>query len=194
MGDKQKAAVGARVKTRSRSPMATILRGVPKGYDWGWFSREDPRMHVQVIDDEHKLLHYKVWLENRGRRAFEPEGKVPGKVLQALRAKLETERERIEILWTGLMVQSKWISAALHGSIVTLTAYPKVPGSRFTRTVDLKEHLPGIYDPSYPVWPKEEVRAEDIFIRRNPLALGIWPKKNEDEQVHISLPEILWED
>lgn len=193
MGEKRKAAVAARVKPRYRTGMATILKGVPKGFDWGWFSREDPRMHLQVIDDEHKHLHYKVWLENRGRRIFEPEGSVPGKVLQALRAKLESERERIEILWTGLMVQCKWIAAALHGTIVTLTAYPKVPGSRFTRAVDLKEHLPGIYDPSYPVYPKEEIRPEDIFIRRDPLALGIWPKKSEEEQVHIGLPEILWQ-
>jgi hypothetical protein len=173
--------------------MPLILKGVPRGYNWGWFSREDPRMHLQVIDDEHKSLHYKVWIENRGRRTFEPNGAIPGHVLKALRSRVAAERERIENLWTSLMVQSKWITAALDGSVVTVTAYPKFPGSRFTRTVDLKEYLPGIYDRSYPVYPREEIRAGDIFIRRNPLALGIWPSRGEDEQAHISLPEILWQ-
>jgi hypothetical protein len=181
-------------KPRSGSAMPLILRGVPKGYDWGWFSREDPRMHLQVIDDEHKHLRYKVCLENRGRRTFQPDGTLPARVLKALRTRVDEERERIENLWTLLMVQSKWLAIALDGSLVTVTANPRFPGSRFTRTVDLEEHFPGIYDTSYPARPREEIRPEDVFIRRNPLAIGIWPSRADDEQAHISLPEILWQD
>ena len=67
-----------------RSAMPVILRNVPAGYNWGWYSREDPRMHLQVVDDAHKGLGYRVWLEARGKRVFEPEGDIPAKVLKKL--------------------------------------------------------------------------------------------------------------
>jgi len=46
--------------------MAVIIRNVPPTYNWGWFSREDPRMHVQTVDRVHLHLNYKIWLEREG--------------------------------------------------------------------------------------------------------------------------------
>jgi hypothetical protein len=60
-----------------------ILRNVPAGYHWGWYSREDQRMHLQTVDSKHSN-QYKVWLERDGKRAFEPETAIPAKVLKAL--------------------------------------------------------------------------------------------------------------
>ena len=51
--------------------MAVILPNAPKGYSWGWYSREDPRMHLQTVDSKH-MNEYKVWLENKGKLRFEP--------------------------------------------------------------------------------------------------------------------------
>lgn len=49
------------------------------GFDWGFYSNEDPRMHVQVLNaDAH--VDYKVWLERDGARVFEPVGKIPARV------------------------------------------------------------------------------------------------------------------
>src|SRR4051812_31009476 len=65
--------------------MPAILRDVPPGFNWGWYSREDPRMHLQTVDAEHQGDH-KVWLEARGRRVFEPAMKIPSRVLKEIRA------------------------------------------------------------------------------------------------------------
>src|SRR5262245_41133279 len=67
--------------SRSGTAMPNIIRDVPPGHNWGWYSREDPRMHIQSTDGLHD---YKVWLETRGQRGFEPEGKIPAKILKAL--------------------------------------------------------------------------------------------------------------
>src|SRR5205823_6754388 len=63
--------------TRASRRMPAILEDVPPGYDWGWYSREDPRMHLQVVDRQHKGFKYKVWLEARGRRIFTPANSIP---------------------------------------------------------------------------------------------------------------------
>lgn len=55
----------------SREAMAVIVRNVPPSYSWGWYSREDPRMHLQAVDSQHRKLGYKVWLENKGKRVVE---------------------------------------------------------------------------------------------------------------------------
>ena len=55
--------------SKARAAMAVILRDVPAGHNWGWFSREDARMHLQTLDRKHFGL-YKIWLERAGRRAL----------------------------------------------------------------------------------------------------------------------------
>src|SRR5437763_692714 len=79
-----------------KEDMAVILQNAPPRYDWGWFSREDQRMHLQVFDRKHIDLHYKVWLENKGRRGFEPEPGIPSKVLKRLEAKVHERRGYVE--------------------------------------------------------------------------------------------------
>lgn len=79
--------------------IVVILRGVPTGIDWGWFSREDPRMHLQTVDSKN-LNRFKVWLEANGKRAFEAVGKVPAKTLKALETEVKKLRRHIESRWT----------------------------------------------------------------------------------------------
>ena len=62
--------------------MPVIIRNVPPGFNWGWYSREDPCMHVQTLDGP----EYKIWLEEAGKRVFEPVGRtrwLPTQVFQA---------------------------------------------------------------------------------------------------------------
>ena len=63
-----------------------ILRSVPTGYSWGWFAREDSRMHLQTVDKKNRN-RYKVWLEN-GMRTFEPAESIPAKILKPLEAEV----------------------------------------------------------------------------------------------------------
>src|SRR5688572_10780455 len=95
----KRARTEPRPKQGNGHDMTVLLRDIPPTYDWGWFSREDHRMHVQTVDKEHHRLHYKVWLENRGQRVIEPEPGIPAKVLKPLRAAIVRERQRLELYW-----------------------------------------------------------------------------------------------
>src|SRR5207244_1144842 len=119
-------------KTREARPVI-ILKSVPKGFNWGWFSREDPRMHLQTVEAKHRN-EYKVWLERNGRRVFEPAGDIPSKVLKALEAEVTSGRIRVEAQWVEMMIRYDWLRVHLRGREVTLTVYPQFPGSRFVRT------------------------------------------------------------
>ncbi len=173
--------------------MSVILRNVPKGYSWGWFSREDSRMHLQTVDRKYFNL-YKVWLEKKGKRVFEPAGPIPSVILKKLEAEVKSKRLHLEGRWTNLMIEKSWLVMRMRGTLVTLIAYPDVAGSRFTRTVDLAEYLPGIYHPDSQMWPKTPVKPEEVVLSRELPAIEIWPEKDESLRHHILLPPILWED
>src|SRR5271156_613578 len=81
---------------RPRSDMSIVIRNVPKGYNWGWYSREDPRMHLQTVDWKH---HYKIWLEDNGKRIFEPVGAIPSAVLKKLTEEVSAHRTFVEDNW-----------------------------------------------------------------------------------------------
>ncbi len=173
--------------------MSVMLRNIPKGYNWGWFSREDPRMHLQTVDSKNMNV-YKVWLEKDGKRIFEPAGNIPGKVLSKLESEVKERRGNLEGRWTNLMIQNHWLEQHLRGTVVTLRAYPSFPGSRFSRTLDLAQYLRGIYDPDSSMWPKEPVKPEEVVLNGEMAALEIWPQKDESLRYHIFLPDVLWVD
>jgi len=173
--------------------MAVILRNAPKGYNWGWFSREDPRMHLQAVDSKNRNA-YKVWLEREGRRTFEPAKDLPGKLRTKLEAEVKEKRANIEGRWTNLMIQNGWLTYTMIGSRITLTAYSAFPGSRFTRTLDLADYLQGIYNPASHIARKKPVTPEEVTLNDEMGAIEIWPQKEESLRYHISLPEILWQD
>lgn len=183
-------------RRQSGSEMAIHLRNVPPGYDWGWFSREDARMHLQPVDQKHRTADYKVWLEERGRRVFQPEGSIPPKVLKRVEGELVKHRKRIEDDWTRLMLQKDWLILSLTGSIITVVAYPQVPGSGFARTLDLADYLPGIYHPESQLVAREKkpVTPEEIALSKELCAIEIYPQREEGRRHHIYLPPILWQD
>src|ERR1700733_12771689 len=125
-------------KRKKVQRMAVILPNVPKGINWGWYSRKDTRMHLQTVDSKNRNV-YKVWLEEDGKRVFQPATPIPAKILSKLEvvANKQPRRGYIEGRWVEFMIANGWIEVHMRGSLITLTAYPHVPGSRFTRTVDL---------------------------------------------------------
>jgi hypothetical protein len=160
--------------------MPVILRDIPPGHKWGWYSREEPRMHLQSVDESND---YKVWLEEKGKRVFEPIGKVPAKVLKALGAVVNEHRLFIEDNWTRFMLSKGWL--ALHVALpkLTLVAYPAWP-TKFARIIDLTTWLN----------PKAlaTLTPDVIELNRDMASLRLWTNRPEEQAFDARLSRLLW--
>jgi len=184
---KSKAAVAGTKKRRptAREPKpVVILRDIPPGLDWGWFSREDQRMHLQTVDSKH-LNQYKVWLERDGKRVFEPAGPIPARILKRLQKEVERLRRHIDGRWAGFMIRRDWIQLRVHLPEVTLTCYPTTSG-KFTRKVNLQEWFsPQAYS---------RITPQDVFFTEEMGALSVFKDVPEDRRDDFDLTRILWQD
>jgi hypothetical protein len=182
-----------------REAMAVVLRNVIE-HDWGFFSREDQRMHLQTVDEgsrEGQKLQTvdegsregqkkaKVWLEERGRKICESaDGKVTG---ADLRAKIEAEREHIEVMWISFMLKNDWITAKLKDSDIMLTAYPK-SHNRYERVVNLREIFPGAFG-GHGGWDQNPPKVE--FDKTTGL-LAVGTEDRLDDRNHLDVREFLF--
>jgi hypothetical protein len=178
---KTKPAKRAR-KSKPGKTMLVVIRNVPPGINWGWYSREDPRLHLQTLDETHR---YKVWLENKGQRVVEPGGKIPAKVLKSLQREIAEKRQWIEDRWVRLMIAQGWLD--LHVSLpqVTLVAYPKTP-NKFSRKIDLLS------------WFSQEqlttLKADAVELNREMAALRLWADLPEEQEPYdVRLSTLLWQ-
>ena len=167
---------------RTRAPMAAIIRNVPKGYHWGWYSREDPRMHLQTVDGKHK---FKVWLEDNGSRIFEPVGKIPSAVLRSLAEEVSAHRTFVEDNWVRHMIHKGWLQMHIALPEVTIVAYPSY-GHRFIRKVDLRTD---ITEQSLAT-----LRPDIIALNEEMGSLRLWTDRPEERAFDIRLSTILWQD
>lgn len=167
---------------RPRHRMPAIIKGVPSGHNWGWYSREDPRMHIQSVERKYK---YKVWLEDKGKRVFEPVGKLPAKVLKALSTEVGNSRQFIEDNWVELMLDKKWIALHVAMPKLTLVAYPNTP-NKFTRVIDLATWL----DPEL----LATLRPQFIELNREMVALRLFTNRPEEKAYDVRLSRLLWTD
>lgn len=128
---------------QDREAMATLIHNVA-GHDWGWFSREDQRMHLQTVESGARSgpNKSKVWLENKGQRVFElVTGTLLGSDFKRLKAKVDSERKDLESRWVTFMVLQGWVTAELRTPIIVVTAYPNTH-NKFTRELDLRNLQP----------------------------------------------------
>jgi hypothetical protein len=163
--------------------MPVVIRGVPPGHNWGWYSREDPRLHLQTLDETH---HYKIWLEDRGRRTFEPVHKIPAKVLKSLRKEVGDKRQWIEDRWVRLMLAQGWLDLHVALPQVTLIAYPKTP-NRFARSIDLLAWLT----------PEQlrSLKSKAVALNKEMASLRLWADlPDEQEPYDVRLSTLLWQD
>ncbi len=173
--------INAKIR-RKKGPMTVVLRNVPKGHHWGWYSREDPRMHLQTVDGKHK---YKVWLEDGGRRVFEPAGKIPTPVLKRLAEEYSEHRMFVEDNWVRLMINKGWLQMHIALPIVTLVAYSAY-GHKFTRKFDLATEIVQPY--------LATLRPEIIALNEELGSLRLWTDRPEYQAHDIRLSTILWQD
>lgn len=180
-------------KFKEKTAMAVVIRNIAD-HDWGWFSREDERMHLQTVEEGARSgpKRAKVWLEDRGKRICTlDDGKVSGSDLRKLWAKIKAERANIESRWIHFMIQNGWLKAELAGSVVTLTAYPK-SHNKFTRTIDLREEFPGAYSDRV-VEPWDE-HPPKIALDGKHAALAVGREVALDDRSHIDLTKWIFED
>lgn len=176
--------------------MAAVLRNVSKR-DFGFFTREDQRMHLQTVDDGRSRPKVKVWLEEKGRRIFQPAEDGKGSFRAAdfakLKERVEAERTDIEREWLRLMVKQAWITAKLYGSDVVLTAYPHTHNS-FQRILDLKKEFPGAYSIGvHPRWDSDAVQIK-VDLLQGPVALAVGLEEDPESRDFVRLTDLIFED
>ena len=167
---------------RPKSAMSVVIRNVPKGHNWGWFSREDPRMHLQSVDQRHD---FKVWLESEGRRVFEPVGKIPPAVLKRLAQEVVEHRKFIETRWVSFMISQRWLQIHIALPEITLVAYPNYP-HKFIRKYDLSPD----FAPEY----LATLRPDIIELNEQMGSLRLSTDRPESQAHDIRLSTILWQD
>jgi len=177
--------------------MEVLIRDVA-GHNWGWFSKEDQRMHIQTVErgSLEGPTRVKVWLENRGKRTFQiAEGNLSGLDAKKLKAKVEEVRGQLQDLWTFFMVNHDWLKAELRGSVITLIAYPDSHNG-FERTIDLRERFPGAYRHPGLLYdqPGWEVNPPDVDFDKTLGLLTVGHAKNLDDRNHILVSDILFTD
>lgn len=162
--------------------MAIVIKDVPPGHNWGWFSREDPRMHIQTVDKAH-MNRYKIWLEERGRRVFQVDKQFPPTIETQLRAEVEARRAEIDAAWISHMINKRWITLAVANGVVMLRVYPGT-AHEFTRQIDLHHHVPR---------HAANVTTADVELSQDPVAVVVWPHKPPEQQEHIDLTDVVFE-
>lgn len=180
-------------KFKEKTAMAVVLRNIAD-HDWGWFSREDERMHLQTVEEGARSgpKRAKVWLEDDGKRICTlDDGKVSGPDFTKLQAKVKAERKNIESRWINFMIKNGWLKAELDGSVVTLTAYPK-SHNKFTRTIDLRDEFPGAY--SDRVAKPWDEHPPEITLDDEHAALAVGREPTLDDREHIDLTKWVFED
>lgn len=150
------------------SGMTTLLRNVASR-NWGWYSNEEPRMHIQTLDQKSGKI--KVWLENKGERTFElAEGKISKKELADLQREVARERDYLDTRWVDFLLSQQWLEVTVANGVAKLLIYPGTH-NEYTRTLDLKKRLPGLID-----WNKEG-RSIIVDFDREAVGLRVGTKK-----------------
>lgn len=167
---------------RPRRAKPVILREAPKGNKWGWYSREEPRMHLQSLGEG---FSYKVWMEEKGKRVFTPAGKVPGKIFKSIDAKVAEQRTPIEDMWVRFMLDNDWLALYIAMPKLTLVAYPNNP-SKFSRVIDLTTWL----NPQQLATLSPEI----IELNREMAALRLWTNRPEEQAYDVRVSRLLWID
>lgn len=162
--------------------MAVILRDVPPGCNWGWFSREDPRMHLQTVDEEHRNL-YKVWLEKKGTRVFEPAGAIPSRILKKLETEVAKRRRHIEGRWAIFMIKHRWLRLDVALPEIAITAYAGTP-NKFVRKLDLQQQ--------FSAEAYAAIKPSDIGLNMELGALSVFKNATEDLRHDFDLAPLVW--
>jgi hypothetical protein len=161
-----------------------VLRDTPPGCNWGFYSEEEPRMHLQVLRGPFAC---KVWFESEGKWVIERSKDAPAKLFNVLRQTLEQHpliASRIRAEWVHQIYTKAWLQLRVSGDRAILTAYPGTHHA-FERVIDLSAHArPSLFVNS----------DQDVDIDEETVSLVIGARRPEHEWVMVNLADVLWED
>jgi hypothetical protein len=152
-------------------------------YSWGFFSREDPRMHLQSTGKHRNEYH--VWLEKNGNRVFEPDKGDSNTVFSKLYDALKKKEDHVESTWVRFMLDKGWLNFHLDGKNLILKAYPGLNHS-FTRTIDLTKHSMEIREGTV-----DPVKMH-IKLDRTEACIILFSDRPENQQIWIEINVELW--
>ncbi len=117
----------------------TVISDFPEGILWGWSSNLEARFHLETSDHKHK-----VYLEDKGKRCFQPTGT---STLEDFRAFYETVRSVVESRWVHEMIKRGWLQLEVNLPEITLGAYSSglslfQNDHAFKKLIDLRNYLP----------------------------------------------------
>jgi hypothetical protein len=163
--------------------LPVLIRSMPAGFNWGFYSSEEPRMHLQTLPGAEP---HKIWLETQGRWSIDKCGKVPTKIFNALKRTLEAEpllAWRVRAEWVRQMMAKHWLELRVSGHEAMVTAYPRTPHA-FERAIDLREHArPALYANG----------TKDVRLDEETASLMIGSSRPEHSRVLVNLADVLWE-
>ncbi len=164
--------------------MAAIVHNVPNGVDWGFYSNEEPRMHLQVVRPRRADL--KAWLEEEGKRVFKPVGEWPASYRRALSAYLADEGRRgaLEREWIGRMMEKDWMRLAYEPPFAVVTAYPGMP-HEFTRRIDVRPEIVSV-----PVF--EALHFGNMKLDSETACLVLRTDRPPARQIHVRLDRFIF--
>lgn len=169
----------------SVSGMAVLLRGVSR-HDWGFYSREDERLHIQTVDSASYKgrRKAKVFLEEQGKRVFlvDMVGDMTRSEFKDLLHEVQERSDEIEHSWVEDLEETGKLTIALRGDEVLLTVFPGTHNKRVV-PVSLRELFPAV--DSFDDW----VATFD----RSLGALAIGSKsKAQDRRHHLRVEDFLF--
>jgi hypothetical protein len=139
-------------------------------------------MHIQTTPAADPP--YKIWLETHGAPVVEKCGKVPARVFNPVREKLERDpaiARRIRSQWARQMIVKEWLTLNLREGRAMLVAYPGT-NHEFVREIELAQHAPKSWFAG-----QQDVRLDD-----ETAALMIGAQRPEEERILVDLSDVLW--
>jgi hypothetical protein len=160
-----------------------VLRNTA-GFRWGFYSNEDQRMHLQVVPQKgEEKLDYRVWLETRGQRTFEPND-MPASVKKLVLRAVTDYQKHVEAEWVRLMIKQDWLRYRYAAGVITLDVYPESHHA-FTRTIDLRKRVNKKM--------LAALTADDIAFNLDTASINLFVHRPEHSQLDFFLPEFVFE-
>lgn len=141
----------------------------------------EPRMHVRCFNLDGTPC---VYLEDRGRRVWEPEPGFPPDLERMVRGEIEIQRDQIEMAWAKEMIATwGWLDLEQDGAMVTLTAY-RGTAENFNRVIDLRRDAGVLHPPAG--------EGEIALVAEPEPAIIVFADRPERWWVTVPLAGVLW--
>jgi hypothetical protein len=168
--------------------MPTLLENVVR-HDWGFYSREEQRMHLQTLHTK-RDDSIKVFLESRGKRVFELEsGSITNKEFKELKEVVDNKRTWLEEQWLDDCLTKGWIVIEkfdYNNQIIYVSLY--TGHNKIVRAVNLKKLFPWSYSEGR-FWG---VSGGDFFLDQKNMCINVGKEADKKLNKYLNLSDVLF--